>query len=228
MNCHEASRHLPGYLDGAIETSAQFYLREHLESCYGCREEAKQYRLMSRALANLEPVAVPAELALRIRIQASKSTPWRVRARILRSRFALVFGNILAPLAVPATGGVLTALVVFVVILQSMLVGVPMGGIVANDRPVTFIQPAQLETLGPLPAPTFDMDEAGDLMVDWTVNAQGRAVTYRIISGPTDSGVTRQIDQVMLLSHFRPRMNDGQPTDGGHVVLSFSAIRVRG
>jgi anti-sigma factor RsiW len=223
MNCFEAARHLPGYLDGAIEPYTQSRLRDHLESCHGCRGEAERYRLMSRALAYLDPVPVPADLALKIRIEASKA-PWRMTVQRLRTRFALVFGNILAPLAIPATGGVLTALGVFVLILQNMLVGVPMSGFVANDQPLHFVQPAYLENLGPLPAPSFDVG----LTLDATVNAQGQAVGYRIISGPTDSGVTRQIDQVMLVSRFRPRLNDGEPTNGGHVVLNFSAIRVRG
>jgi hypothetical protein len=66
------------------------------------------------------------------------------------------------------------------------------------------------------------------LTLDATVNAQGQAVDYKIISGPTDSDSKRQIDQVMLLSHFRPRLNDGRPTSGGHVVLNFNSIRVKG
>jgi hypothetical protein len=224
MNCHEAARHLPGYLDGAMEVQTQTRLRRHLEDCHACRGESEKYRVMSRILSNLEPVPAPADLALKIRIQASQAMPWRMRVRRIRTRLALVFGNILAPLALPATGGLLTALGVFILILQNMLVGVPMGGVVANDLPLNFVQPAYLESLGPLPAPSFD---AG-LTLDTTVNAQGHAVGYRIISGPTDSGVLRQIDQVMLVSRFRPRLNDGEPTNGGHVVLNFSAIRVRG
>ena len=222
MNCYEAARHLPGYLDGANEGDIQARLRDHLQSCFACRGEAQQYRAMSRALANLDPVPVPGDLALRIRIQASKMTPWRMMFHRIGTRLSLIFGNILAPLAIPATGGLLTALAVFVLILQSLLVGVPMGGVVANDRPFNTIQPAYLESFGPIPAPTFD-----GLTLDATVNAQGQWVNYRIISGPSDSGVTRQLDQVMMVSRFRPKLNDGEPTNG-HVVLNFSAIRVRG
>lgn len=224
MNCHEAARHLSGYLDGANEAYTQVRLNEHLESCYACRSEAERYRVMSRALANLDPVPIPTDLALRIRIEASKMTPWRMTLHRIGMRMSLIFGNILAPVAIPATGGVLTALAVFVLILQNLLVGVPMGGVVANDRPFNTIQPAYLESLGPIPAPTFD----DGLTLDATVNASGQWVNYRIISGPSDSGITRQIDQVMMVSRFRPRLNDGEPTNGGHVVLNFSAIRVRG
>lgn len=223
MNCQEAARHLPGYLDGAIEAETQYSLREHLDGCYACRRESDQYRLMSRALANLEPVEVPSDLALRIRIQASKA-PWQVTMHRIRTRLAVLFDNILAPLAIPATGGVLTALCVFVLILQSMLVGVPMGGVVANDQPLNFVEPAYLESFGPIPAPDFE----DGLTLEATVNAHGQEVNYRILSGQTNSAVTRQIDQMLLVSRFRPRLTNGLPTDGGHVVLNFHAIRVRG
>jgi hypothetical protein len=224
MNCHEAARHLPGYLDGEIESGTQQVLRLHLEDCHNCRDEAERYRLMSRALSNLEAMPVPPDLALKIRIHASKATPMRSFARRTRTQLALVFGNILAPIALPATGGVLATIGVFVLLLQNLLVGVPMGSIVANDLQLNLVQPAYLESLGPIPAPTFDMG----LTLDATVNAQGQAIDYKIISGPTDPAAQRQIDQLMLLSRFRPRLNDGRPTSGGHVVLNFNSIRVKG
>lgn len=225
MNCHEAGRHLPGYLDGAVESGILFGLRQHLEGCQKCRGEADRYRLMLRALGNLEPMPVPRDLVVKIRIQASKA-PWQMMLHRIRSRFAMLFGNILAPLAIPATGGVLTALGVFVLMLQSLMVGVPLGGVVVNDTPLHYVQPAYLVSLGPIPAPTFD-----ELTVDTTVNARGQMVDYHILSGPTGTEVMRQIDQVMMTSQFHPALHDGEPANGGHVVLNFSAlntIRVKG
>jgi hypothetical protein len=231
MNCHEAARHLPGYLDGATEAHSERGLRDHLQSCGDCRGEVERYRVMSVALANLERVAVPGDLALKIRIQASKARPWHSFLRSMRMRWTLVFGNVLKPLAVPATGGVLTALALFILALQSLMVGIPLGGPVADDQPLNLVQPAQLESFGPLPAPVFEADEHGyssGMLLEATVNAQGQAVNYKILSGPTDVGVTRQIDQVMLLSRFRPLLSFGRPTDGGRVRLYLNAIRVRG
>jgi hypothetical protein len=226
MNCQEAARHLPGYLDGAVAASVEERLRQHVGTCGVCRRELEQYRVLSRALANLEPVDVPSQLATQIRITASQrraEPSWFVRAW---DRSSMVFKNILGPLAFPATGGVLAALGVFVLLLQNVLVGVPLGGVVANDEPLNLVQPAALESLGPLPMPT--LDDASALTLDATVNAQGQAVNYKILSGPTDEHVTKEIDQVLLLSRFRPLLSFGRPTDGGHVLLSFAAIHVRG
>jgi hypothetical protein len=40
--------------------------------------------------------------------------------------------------------------------------------------------------------------------------------------------VHHQLDQMLIFSRFRPMLSFGRPTAGGHVVLSFSAIHVRG
>ncbi|HXJ16046.1 MAG TPA: anti-sigma factor [Candidatus Polarisedimenticolia bacterium] len=232
MNCHEAQRLLPGYLDGAIHAQQHVRLRGHLESCERCRQELERYRLLATQLASVEPIAAPADLALRIRVQASQGpTPWAGIAR-LWSRAVLISQNILEPLAVPATGGILTALVVFVLVVQSTLVGVPLRGSVPNDLPLNLVEPARLETLAPFPLPGI-VDAAGQptsggLLLEATLNAQGEVLFYKILSGPDDATVQRQIDQLLLFSRFRPQLSFGRPMDGGHVLLSFSEVRVRG
>jgi hypothetical protein len=60
------------------------------------------------------------------------------------------------------------------------------------------------------------------------VNADGQAVSYRVISGQVDQIVQHELDQVLFFSRFRPQMSFGRPTSGGRVLLSFNEIRVRG
>jgi hypothetical protein len=66
------------------------------------------------------------------------------------------------------------------------------------------------------------------LLLDVTVDAQGHMTDYQILSGPTSLELRRQLDQMLLFSRFSPMLSFGRPTAGGHVVLSFSAVRVRG
>jgi hypothetical protein len=66
------------------------------------------------------------------------------------------------------------------------------------------------------------------LLVEATVNAQGEAVNYRILAGPDDMVIRRQLDLVLLFSRFRPQMSFGRFTSGGRVVLSFSDLSIRG
>ena len=183
-------------------------------------------------LARVEPVQPPANLATVIRLSAAKvRSPWQV-VRQLWARGVMVFEDVLEPLAVPATGGVVTALVVFALLVQNILVGVPLGGVVPNDLPLNLVQPARLESLAPFPVPvviaTDDRPGSGLLLVEATLNAQGQVVSYKILSGPSDDASQRQLDQLMMFSRFRPQTNFGLPRDGGRVVLNFSTVRVRG
>jgi len=60
------------------------------------------------------------------------------------------------------------------------------------------------------------------------VDAHGQMAGYQILSGPNSPDLRHQLDQMLLFSRFRPMMSFGRPTSGGHVILSFSAVRVRG
>ena len=232
MNCREAQRCLPGYLDDAIRAQDRVDLREHLSSCDACRRDLEQYRLLSTHLARIERVPPPANLALRISVKASQNpSVWTAVVRCW-SRARLVSQNMLKPLAVPATGGVLTAVGVFVLVVQSMLVGMPLRGVAADDLPLDLVQPAQLESLAPFPLPGIGEPDghanSGALLLEATLNAQGEVVFYKILSGPNDVAVKRQIDQVLLFSRFRPQLGFGRPMGGGRVLLNFNEVRVRG
>jgi hypothetical protein len=229
MNCREAERQLAGYLDGAIRSRERVTVREHLNSCASCREQLQRYRQLAVCLASVEPVAVPSDLALKIRVQASQVGPAGAGLGRVWSRFARWFEDILEPMAVPATGGILTALVVFVFLVQNILVGLPLTGVVPNDLPLNLVQPASLVSVAPFPLPDSDgTPNSGALLLEATLNAEGEVVFYKILSGPSDKVVTRQIDQVLLFSRFRPQVSFGRPTDGGRVLLNFSEIRVHG
>jgi len=224
-------RKLPGYLDGGLAAAEHSRLREHLGSCANCRQELERYRKLSVLMSSVERATPPADLAVRIRVrvaQAASSPNW---ARRLWGRASLVLENILAPVAVPATGGLLTAMLVFAVVWQNLLMGVPLGA-VPNDLPTNLIQPARLESLAPFPVPGVTEGNgrtgANVLLVEATLNAQGEVVDYQILAGPEGRKVRRQLDQVLLFSRFRPQMSFGRPTPGGRVILSFSAIQVKG
>ncbi len=232
MNCRDAERHLAGYLDGAIRSRERVIVREHLNSCTACREELERYRQLAGYLANIEPVAVPSDLALKIRVQASQVGPRGARLVRLRTRFSRWFEEILEPMALPATGGILTALVVFVFLVQNILVGLPLTGVVPNDLPLNLVQPASLVSVAQFPLPGIagadGAPNSGALLLEATLNAEGEVVFYKILAGPSDKVVTRQIDQVLMFSRFRPQLSFGRPTDGGRVLLNFSEVRVHG
>lgn len=231
MTCREVGRHLAGYLDGAMSAQRHAVVHTHLTGCSACRADLEAYSRLARTLADAAPVAPPADLAIRIRVQASRAQAQRVASRRLWVRVSVFFDNILRPLAVPATGGLLTAAFAFVFLVQSLIVGIPMGYI-PNDLPTDLVQPARLESLAPFPVPgiisSASSSNAGMLTVEATLNAEGQVAGYTILAGPTDAAIRHAIDQVLIFSRFQPELTFGRPTPGGRVVLSFGEIHVRG
>jgi len=229
MNCYQARRRLAGYLDGGVRASERAQLSVHLDCCGSCRKDLNDYRLLVARLAHVERVAAPADLASRIRVQASFGRSRWLPFTRLWSRAVMGFRNILEPLAVPAAGGIVTALAIFTLLVQNVLVGVPVGGIVPGDLPLNLVQPAQLESLAPFSVPETNGQPGSEpLLLEATLNANGEVLFYQILSGPNDAAVKRQIDQMLMFSHFRPQLGFGRPMDGGRVLLNFSGIHVRG
>ncbi len=231
MRCREVGRQLAGYLDGAISEENHSQVRAHLDGCDACRNDLYRYERLARVLADVKPVEPPIRLAARIQEEASRIKVRLEIANPLWGRAMVFFENILEPLAVPATGGLLTTAFFFLFLAQSLFLGLPIGAI-ANDLPTNLIQPARVESLAPFTVPAIvasnDYSHTGVLLVQATLTADGQVARYIILSGPTNAEVRRQIDQILFISRFRPELYFGRPMAGGQVILSFSEVRVKG
>jgi anti-sigma factor RsiW len=205
---------------------------KHLESCRDCRHELERYQKLMQLLGRFQHAAAPDDLPTRIRIAVAKAreeSGLPAMSRRLRDRAHLILANILQPLALPATGGLVVALLVFTLVLPFYArVGPLTPG--PDDLPSALFQPARLETLAGFPVTLADSAANGPqtLLIEATVGVDGSIVDYRILSGPSDAAVRHQLDQVLLFSRFRPSMSFGRPMAGGRVVMSFSAVNVKG
>lgn len=240
MKCTTVRKSLAGYLDDALigpeRVKERAAIREHLEICSGCREELQRFRKLAVLLSRVPKSVPPADLAVRIKVtaaQAPQSQDWATRWRNFRDHAAIVLENVFRPLTVPATGGLFSALLIFALVFQMILPGITVSA-VENDVPINLMRPAHMVSLSDYPqswAPEqhdVDLSLPHGLLLDVTVDAQGHMTDYQILSGPTSLELRRQLDQLLLFSRFSPMLSFGRPTAGGHVVLSFSAVRVRG
>jgi len=240
MKCTTVRNNLAGYLDGALigegRVKARAAVSEHLKVCSGCREELQRFRKLAVMLSRMPKNVPPADLAVRIKVaaaQAQQSRDWANRFRQFRQHAGIILDNVFRPLTVPATGGLFSAVLIFALVFQMIIPGITVSA-VENDVPINLMRPAKLVSLSDYPeswAPEMHDTELSlphGLLVDVTVDAQGHMTDYQILSGPTSLELRHQLDQMLLFSRFRPMLSFGRPTAGGHVVLSFSAVRVRG
>jgi len=240
MKCTTVQKNLAGYLDDALigeeRVRERVAIREHLELCGGCREELQRFRKLAVLLSRVPKSVPPADLVVRIKVaaaQAQQSQSWATRWRNFRDHAQIILENVFRPLTVPATGGLFSAMLVFALVFQMIVPGITVRA-VENDVPINLMRPAKLVSLSDYPetwAPEkhdVELSSPHGLLVDVTVDAEGRMTDYQILSGPTSSDLSRQVYQMLLFSRFSPMLSFGRPTAGGHVVVSFSAVRVRG
>jgi hypothetical protein len=240
MKCAKVSTRLAGYLDDAVSGAPGPAERReiglHLDACEHCREELQRYRKLAVLLSRMPRAVPPADLAIRIKIAAAKeqeTRDWRYRWQRVKDRAEILVDNVFRPITVPATGGLFSAFIVFVFVLHMILPGITVQAD-PNDIPLGLLRPAELISLADYPETMLaevqhpDVAVQHDLLVDVTVDAQGQMTDYAIITGPDNPALRHQLDQMLIFSRFRPMLSFGRPTAGGHVVLSFSAIHVRG
>lgn len=240
MRCTTVRSKLAGYLDDVVEspsrTSERSQMREHLDSCAYCREELQNYRKLAVLLSRSPRALPPSDLAVRIKVavaQAQQTQDWRSRWQRFRDRSEILLDNVLRPVTLPATGGILSAILVFAFVLQLIAPGITVQAI-PNDVPLNLMQPAELVTLSDSPGNWAPENHATELalphglLLDVTVDAQGQMIDYQILAGPKTQEMQHQLNQMLLFSRFNPMTSFGRKISGGHVILSFSAVRVRG
>ncbi|PYV30393.1 MAG: hypothetical protein DMG22_20490 [Acidobacteria bacterium] len=212
--CTEIRKFLSEYQDGAIDRDRFSSVRFHLTYCAACRQRMEEYQEVGACLQSLPQRRVSPELALRLRVQLSRRLH-----RNLVSRFLVFLDNALKPLLLPASGGVLGAVVFFALLMSvpgASLVSVP-GAVIAAATPPRIL------ALAPLNFPSGEEE----LVLVTHVNSAGKVLDYSVISGQSSPALLHRLDRMLYFSQFAPATVDGKPTEG-QAVISLRRITVRG
>ena len=213
-SCVEIRNHFSDYVDDLCTSETLKSIRFHLVYCLSCREELEGWRSLHDDLRALPRRRVPSELALRLRVRMShefQPSPF--------SQLWVRIENALKPLLIPATGGVLAAVISFCLIMGSEVVRVTN----LPDVPLTIVTPPRVRELAPMDFVTGD----NPLVVVTEVDAEGRVTSYRVLSGEDSPEVMQNLDRMIYFTSFHPATSFGIPTKG-EVVLSLRRITVRG
>lgn len=222
MNCGKVQELFSPYLDGQVSGLEMRALNRHLEECARCAREYAALRRTQQLLAGLGPKKAPADLALKLRVAISREV-----ARTPRARYEGVvvrLENLLNAFMVPATAGLVSAVLFFGVLLGFF--ALPGSLQASSDVPLMLYTGPQLEqsVFG------TSLSSIGDdsVVIEAYVDANGRVQDYRILSQPDDAkAVLPEVKKILIFTTFRPALSMGRPI-AGRAVISFSKISVRG
>jgi len=122
-----------------------------------------------------------------------------------RQSLSLSMTNFMRPMAIPFAGGILSAVVS---ISMWLVPNYPLRANSTYDIPTMLTTEASINSAAAVSAAT------GDIVVDVTVDDQGKMVDYRIVSGQLllqDQRLRRRLENMLLFTSFIPATSFGQP-----------------
>jgi hypothetical protein len=222
LRCPEAKRLFSPYLDGAVTGTEMLALQDHLSECVPCSAHYQSLRQTQQLVVSVERPKAPADLGLKLRLAISREA---AQARRPYEGLRVRLENTVRAFMVPATAGLLSALLIFGIAMAYFVV--PSSLRADNDVPLTMVNTApelQQSAFGM----TLDTINTDSLVVEAYVDASGRVQDYQILSDPNVSkDVLPQVKRMLIFTTFRPALSMGRPTPS-RAVLSFSRISVKG
>jgi len=215
-------------LDGMATSEEREEVRTHLNACRDCSARLKSYEGVRARLRKLDRPRIPAGLTVQLRVLASHErvrqlarASFPARVRYWADRVALGYDNLMRPVALPVAGGLLSALLLFSVLVPNLsfrhnrsiepplsLSSDPDGRIVGWSGVVPRLESVNAAT------------EGDGTVVELIIDNQGNVADYSVRQGQ----LTPDMQNIILLSKFTPAMFFYQPA-WGKIRVVFPARR---
>jgi len=223
MKCTQANGLLSPYLDGAVTGTEMQALQAHLDQCPACMHEYRSLRQTQQLLTTVARVKEPADLGLKLRLAISHEAALKRRPRYEALRMQIE--NTLHAFMVPATAGLVCALLIFGLV--TAILAIP-GPLQANNQDVPLVLNTGPELQQSVFGTTLSSMNTDSLVIEAYVDKNGRVQDYKILSDPGESqALLPQVKRMLIFTTFRPAMSMGRPISS-RAVLSFSRISVQG
>jgi len=234
MSCENVQERISLLLDSKLAAGEREHVLAHLGTCSKCAGQYESMQYLRTRLGELSQPRVPAALATKLRVMASHECARQVARKSFGSRVAgwvtstrLAFDNLMRPFAVPVTGGVLSAFVMFSLLVPSL--SFPHS--TSDDPPLeNLISPIQFgDPDGKIVDSAHGVLESGSAVIydnevalTLLVDERGKVQDFYLSSGK----LTDEMKSLILLSQFTPATVNGQPTWGLKQIV-FSKKRLR-
>lgn len=221
--CKQIRHEAVDYLDRLCTAARAREIGRHLSNCPACTQHLDSMIHLRRSVRSLPVRSVPANLAVSLRVAASRHHSRRASRLHWRDRLRLWVMNSWRPIAVPMVGGFATACILFATILPTLSTPV----LANDDAPAAWYQSAELRDLGPFGMP------ADHLTLDLVLDEQGRMIDYSIPDSESvlmsDLELRRTVENSLLFMRFKPAEFFGQRTSGKlRITIRRSQLEVKG
>jgi hypothetical protein len=191
----------------------------HIRSCRRCDAHFEAMREMRTELRRMGKANPPADLSARLRVMASHERTRRLAHASIpalcqhwASNIRLFFDNLMRPFAVPVTGGLFTALLLFSILIPTLN---PFQRGVFDERPLAILTDPDGEIVGTTKevlrlqagSATITGNEVSLVLL---IDERGHVQDFYV----SDGELTDEMKSLILLSRFTPATIDGQPTWG--------------
>lgn len=228
MECLIVKRKLSAFLDRAISSAERRVIQQHLNGCGACALEAERYSNLRAQLRSLPKYVPPVDLTTRLRVVASKvrmdsfggASPWTRWC----DRLELFLRNLMRPLALPAVGGLCSAVFLFSTFVPLFKSAFFLNS--SGDIPTMLNTQPTLKYVAPVA-----FSSSGDAVVDLQLDDQGQVVDFTIISAPGEprEALRRSIENSLLFTAFSPATTFGRGVASTiRIFFRSSRIDVRG
>jgi anti-sigma factor RsiW len=240
MSCKNVQELISLLLDQKLSAGERENVLAHLKSCWKCGLYLESVGSIRSHLREMPEPILPARVAAKLRVIASHERQRVIARRSLSARAAawvgrieLAFDNLMRPFAVPVAGGLLSALILFCVLVPNLSFAhnftdrsfftSPMGLAVeqvpmAGDAVVNSTQSFRIESVD------AEMPTDARVVVELTIDASGRVSDYYVTRGT----LTPDVQSIIMLGKFIPATNLGIPVTGKVRIVQVSGWSVRG
>lgn len=224
MSCEYVQKRISLVLDCNLPAGEREDVLAHLDACGKCGERFESMQYMRASLRDMARPRVPAALSTKLRVMASHECARRIARKNLSARLAhwvtatrLAFDNMMRPFAVPVTGGVLSAFVIFSLLVPSLSFRHSHSyepPLAVAERDVQWGDPDG-KLLGATAdharlLPGSSLIDGNEVSLTLLIDDRGRVKDFYLSGGE----LTDEMKNVIMFSLFAPATVSGQPAWG--------------
>ncbi len=226
MSCQRVRKSISQLLDHELAGEERARITQHLGDCRDCARYLDDLNRLRSGLLQVAPAPVPDRLAAQLRVLASHERArriahltWSAWFQTVRDKAQLVMDNLARPMAIPAAGGLLSALFIFVLL-------VPTLGFRHNfrdDVPIgNYTEPTLFESAA---VAQFNFDPEDDAVVELTIDERGQIQDFSLQRGKMSRDLEKNIGNLIYFTSFSPATWFGRPYTG-KILVSFRHTRI--